>query len=202
MRTAPFRFFPLSLLFKSIVVVVAFSHGLALRAQSPAATSVQKAHLTFDAASVKTAIIPDGVTISGDSIDGPTWDVQKLKRTGGPGTNDPGRIHYPLVSLRQLLYLAWDGLYSGIKSPDWLDTRAVAVDATMPRETTKEQFREMLRNLIIERFSLRYHVETKQGAGGFYLVVPTGSPDLKADPTKIPVEVMVVDHVDRTPAEN
>ena len=55
--------------------------------------------LTFDAASVKPATppTPDGrgmVMIAGPS--------------GGPGTKDPGRIHYPYMSLKNILMNAYD----------------------------------------------------------------------------------------------
>ncbi len=182
---------PLTFLFTSAAALIV-SHGLAIRAQSAAVT----ARMMFDAASVKVAIIPEGLTVSGDSFIGPGGDVQRLKRTGGPGTRDPGGIHYPLVTLRQLLNLAWEGSYSEIRSPDWLDTRAVAIDATMPAETTREQFREMLRNLLIDRFKLKYHVQAKEGSAGYYVVVPD------AAPKKVPVETMVVDHMEKIPTGN
>jgi len=152
--------------------------------------------LTFDAASVKRAIAPDGVTVFGDTFDGATPEqIRKLKRTGGPGTGDPGRIHYPLVSLKQLLELAWEGSYSGIKGPDWLDTQTVAVDATMPPETTKEQFREMLQSLIIDRFKLTYHVADKAGSG-YYVLTPNETPK------KMGAGVMTIDHMEKTPSAN
>jgi len=51
------------------------------------------------------------------------------------------------MSLKQLLRRAWDAYYE-IDGPGWLDSRAVTVDATMPPDTTKAQFQQMLRNLI------------------------------------------------------
>lgn len=179
-----------------------FLLGITLQlAAQPA--SVPKSDLTFDAASVKSAIPPDGVTVIGSSITGMSPDAAlKFRRTGGPGTSGSGRIHYPLISLKELLNLAWDGVYAQIKSPDWLDTQTVAIDAVMPRNTTKEQFREMLRNLIVDRFNLKFHTEAKTAAGGYYLVVPNGDPTIKSEPKKLPVEVMVVDHMEKTPNAN
>jgi uncharacterized protein (TIGR03435 family) len=86
------------------------------------------------------------------------------RNTGGPGTDDPGRIHYPLITLKELLRRAWDSYYE-IDGPGWLDSQAVAVEATMPPDTTKEQFKKMLRNLITDRFGLNYHTERKEAAG-------------------------------------
>jgi len=37
----------------------------------------------------------------------------------------------------------------------------IDIDATMPPGTTKEQFQEMLQNLLVERFHLEFHRERK-----------------------------------------
>ncbi len=153
----------------SILVIGA---ALCLAAQKP---------LTFEAASVKPAKPPDGVTVSGRSMMVSRGAAIQIPRnTGGPGTADPGRIHYPLISLTELLKRAWDS-YFEITSPGWLDTQTFAVDATMPPDTTKAQFQEMLRNLITDRFKLQYHVETKE-ITGYSLVVGNGGPKMKQSP--------------------
>ena len=81
------------------------------------------------------------------------------------------------MSLKELLRRAYES-YFEIKGPGWLDSEVVAVDATMPPDTTKEQFREMLGNLIVDRFKLKYHVETKEIAG-YSLVVAKGGLKIK-----------------------
>jgi uncharacterized protein (TIGR03435 family) len=131
--------------------------------------------LTFDAASVKAATLPPGVTINAGNISSPRReDILKLQTTGGPGTNDPGRIHYPVISLKRLLDRAYEP-YFEIKGPGWLDSEMLQVDATMPPQTTKEQFREMLRNLITDRFGLKYHLEIAEISGYSLVVAKTGS---------------------------
>jgi uncharacterized protein (TIGR03435 family) len=135
--------------------------------------------LTFDAASVKPATVPGGVTVFAHGVSASRReDLERLRRTGGPGTSDPDRNHYPLVSLKGLLDEAWEGSYSEIRSAEWLDTQVVSVDATMPPDTTKEQFQEMLRNLVTDRFQLQYHIETKE-IPGYTLVVTRNGPKLK-----------------------
>ncbi len=135
--------------------------------------------LTFDAASVKPATAPPGVIINGGSMTAPRdTDFSQYRSTGGPGTGDPGRIHYPLVSLKGLLERAYESAYFEIKAPDWADTDILSVDATMPPGTTKEQFQQMLRNLIVDRFQMKSHVETKE-VGGYVLVAGKGGPKLK-----------------------
>jgi len=157
------------------LVLVVGGTAVFVRAQS----SPGQKRLTFDVASVKPVSVPDGVILMEDGRVGVTKGsgIQIPPNTGGPGTGDPGRIHYPLISLKQLLRRAWDSYYS-IEGPGWLDSQAAAVDATMPPDTTKAQFQEMLRNLITERFGLQYHVGKKEIAG-YVLTVAKNGPKLQ-----------------------
>ena len=147
--------------------------------QQSAAVSPGARPLTFDAASVKPASVPDGVRLMEDGRVGVRKGsgIQIPPNTGGPGTDDPGRIHYPLITLKQLLRRAWDSYYE-IDGPGWLDSQAVTVDATMPPETTKAQFQEMLRKLLSDRFGLQYHVGKKE-ITGYTLVIAGNGPKLK-----------------------
>jgi uncharacterized protein (TIGR03435 family) len=125
--------------------------------------------LTFEVASVKPAAppAPDGRGMI--RIDPPS---------GGPGTNEPGRIHYPFMNLRTLLARAYDVKNFQIVGPPWLDSERYAITATMPPDTTKEQFRIMLQNLLTERFKLTLHRETKE-LPMFALVVAKNGPKMK-----------------------
>jgi uncharacterized protein (TIGR03435 family) len=107
----------------------------------------------FDAASVKVA---DPKLSNGRIVVGMT------PPTGGPGTNDPSRILYPVISLRFLLANAFDVRADQIAGQDWLDTQFVMVEATMPPDTTKERFRAMLQNLLSDRFKLQIRRETRE----------------------------------------
>jgi uncharacterized protein (TIGR03435 family) len=149
----------------------------AVRATAPhqaAIGSTTGKPLTFDVASVKPAIVPEGVTVVGEMRGVRKGSGITIPRnSGGPGTDDPGRIHYPLISLKALLVRAWDS-YFEIAGPGWLDTQIVRVDATMPPDTTKAQFQEMLRSLITDRFQLKHHTETKQVTGYSLVVTNNG----------------------------
>jgi uncharacterized protein (TIGR03435 family) len=115
----------------------------------------------FDAASVRLA---DGRTISG--------------ARGGPGTSDPGRITYGHVSLIILLAKAYGAQSDQIVGPAAMrngDGQGYSVVATMPRNTTEEQFRLMLQNLLAERFHLVLHHETRLFPGYELAVAPGGS---------------------------
>ena len=186
-----------------VIAILVFTEiaGPALRGQSPTAAGPvaqtapvsgasgqsSKKRLTFDVASVKSVRPPNGVTVSDGGYmvgRGAAQSVQIPRNTGGPGSDDPGRIHYPLITLKELLRRGWDS-YFEIQSPDWLGSQTVAIDATMPRDTTKEQFREMLRNLITDRFGLKYHTEAR-AASGYILVLAKNGPKMKesADQTE------------------
>jgi uncharacterized protein (TIGR03435 family) len=138
--------------------------------------SVEKL-LVFGAASVKPVSVPSELIgpDGGLLIRAPRGSSVKMPRnTGGPGTGDPGRIHYPVISLKSLLAQAFDS-YSDIIGPSWLSTQFFQVDATMPTETTKAQFQGMLRNLIKDRFKFDYHINTKEVSGYSLTVGKDGS---------------------------
>jgi uncharacterized protein (TIGR03435 family) len=126
---------------------------------------------TFDAASVKLAS-PDVR---------PPFPI-----TGGPGTNDPGRFTAPRIIMFELLRRAFDLAGDQIVGPAWLrvdpqhpaNTPSYAVIATMPPDTTKEQFQKMLQSLLVERFHLAFHHETRNFPG-YELVVDKGGPKFK-----------------------
>lgn len=150
---------------------------LALISIAPVHTQTANRPLSFDAASIKPATIP-GVTVDGERILTRKGGGPPIPReSGGPGTDDPGRIHYPLISLKVLLHRAYDS-YHDIEGPAWLNSQTVQVDATMPPTTTKEQFQQMLRNLIVERFQLKCHPE-KREISGYDLVIAKGGPKFK-----------------------
>lgn len=124
---------------------------------------------TFDVASVKPATPP---------VSGGRGMMRMGGPSGGPGTNDPGRIRYPNMSLKNLLMTAYDVKDFQIAGPDWLGTERFDVNATMPPDTSKEQFRAMLQNLLAERFKTTLHRETKE-LPIYSLVVARSGPKMK-----------------------
>ncbi|HTX37603.1 MAG TPA: TIGR03435 family protein [Bryobacteraceae bacterium] len=125
---------------------------------------------TFEAASIMPANpnLPDGHIVVG-----------MRAPLGGPGTDDPGRIRYPIISLRFLIGTAYNlKPTEKLTGPDWLDSDFFQIEATMPPATTMEQFRTMLQNLLADRFQLKVHRESKQTAI-YALVVAKNGPKLK-----------------------
>ncbi len=132
-----------------------------------AALASSAAGPTFDAASV--------------SLTGPEIQ-QPFTITGGPGTSDPGRFRAPRIQMINLLARAFGVSIDQITGPAWLRDVAASnnytIVATMPPDTTKEQFEQMLQNMLAERFHLVFHHETRNFPG-YELVVDKGGPKFK-----------------------
>lgn len=148
----------------AIVRTVAMVFGFTLAFAQPPQKSP-----TFDVASVKSAgpLVPDG-----------RGTVRMSPPSGGPGAKDPGRINYPSVTLKNILMKAYDVKNFQIVGPAWLDTERYDITATMPPDTTPEQFQAMLQNLLAERFKMTVHRETKE-LPVYSLTVAKNGPKLK-----------------------
>jgi uncharacterized protein (TIGR03435 family) len=123
-------------------------------AQQPAASAdlqkgqsvVADAAFTFAVASVKPSQLPPA----------------GAGRQGGfRPLNDPGRLRFPAVTLKTLLMFAYDVKEFQIVGPSWIGDERFAVEATMPADTTQDQTRSMLRNLLADRFKTEIHHEMR-----------------------------------------
>src|SRR5580658_5828440 len=123
----------------------------------------------------------------------PTFDVASVKavdlashptfgNSGGPGTGDPGRIHFCCVGMYSLLMRAYDVQVDQISGPAWImdnmGPNLYQVDATMPAGTGNAQYQLMMQNLLATRFHLAIHRETRKFPG-YELVVAKDGPKLK-----------------------
>ena len=97
--------------------------------------------------------------------------------SGGPGGKDPGRVRYHYLTLKNLVMIAYDVKGFQVTGPGWIDTERFEISATMPPETTQEQFRTMLQNLLADRFQLAAHRVTKEQPV-YALVVTKNGPKL------------------------
>jgi uncharacterized protein (TIGR03435 family) len=118
-----------------------------------------------------------------------SFEVASVKRSGsesvrmsngGPGTKDPERFTFSRAGLRDLIYRAYavDDPYAQISGPGWIDTEEYDIAVKIPTGTTKEQFQQMLRNMLAERFELVVHHDTKV-LPVYELVVAKNGPKLK-----------------------
>ncbi len=110
----------------------------------------------------------------GQAADSPAFEVATIKPAppmgmgrimvgtrGGPGTQDPGRFTCSNCNLSMLISTAYDINYIQISGPSWMDSQRFDVVAKVPQGATKAQFRVMMQNLLIERFKLAVHHDTK-----------------------------------------
>ncbi len=101
------------------------------------------------------------------SVQASTVDMRRPRQgsSGGPGTSDPGHARLYGVSPQSLIMLAFDMQFDQIKDVKVEGVRSFDIEATLPRGATKEQYKEMLRNLLVERFGLKYHIDTRDVDG-------------------------------------
>jgi len=127
--------------------------------------------LTFEVASVKA------------SPPRPPNGLIRVGCTGGPGTKDPGRWACQNMTVFNLISNAYN-LKRYQMPPDNFEADRYEIAATMAIETTREQFRERLKNLLKERFKLAVHFEKKE-VPGYELMVAKGGVKMKeAQPPK------------------
>ncbi len=96
-------------------------------------------------------------------------------RTGGPGTADPGRVSYTNKALSDIIGDAFDVAWNDVSGPDWIAADAYDIVAKVPEGTTKQQAKEMLQNLLADRFRLAFHMQTKVAQGYELTLAPGGS---------------------------
>ncbi len=112
----------------------------------------------------------------------PTSNMIRVMMRGGPGSDDPGRVDWSNVSLRQMVTAAFNVKDYQVQGPDWLGSQRFDVVAKIPAGTTKEQYRLMIQKLLTDRFKMTFHREQKEHAA-YALVVAKGGPKFKeSDP--------------------
>jgi len=97
---------------------------------------------------------------------------------GGPGSNDPGLIRCQYATLRLLLARAYKLKEEEVFGPAVLETERFNVTAKLPEGARRDQVPEMYRNLLIEKFKVTVHHETKP-LPGYALTVAKGGIKIK-----------------------
>lgn len=144
-----------------------------LCAAGSAATAQSVRPLEFEVASVKLSPAEN-------------YSYTTLDR-GGPESDTPGSWSCEYYSLRDILSKAY-GLYDfQISGPAWLGNQRFHINAKLPQGTTREQFREMLRNLLIGRFALAAHLESRATAR-YELAVAKSGPKLRRSVDRPPAQ--------------
>src|SRR5262245_56902879 len=112
---------------------------------------------SFEAASIKpSAPMPVGGFKPGSRL------VCPLTGCGGPGTSDPERIRVPSISLKSLVQTAHNVRPYQIEGPSWLESGRFDIEATIHPGATKDEANLMLQKLLVDRFQLKLHRETRE----------------------------------------
>jgi uncharacterized protein (TIGR03435 family) len=91
----------------------------------------------------------------------------------GPGTNIPlGRCAARFQSLRLVIALAFDippslmypyeGKEKILSGPEWMDSEIYDIDAKAEMPATQAELKLMLQQLLVDRFSLKFHREKRE----------------------------------------
>jgi len=124
--------------------------------------------------------------VTAGAIAGPThFDVASVKRATPPPGNSsssmqlsPGRVTMTNVSLKKLLYEAYQVKDYQISGPDWISSETYDITASIPGGASRDDVLVMMQNLMAERFKLAFHREPKDMAV-YGLAVDKGGPKLK-----------------------
>jgi uncharacterized protein (TIGR03435 family) len=108
----------------------------------------------------------------------PTAPGERGRISGGPGTSDPELFRWPRVTLRNLIGRAYGLKDFQLLGPSFLAASTSAdqysIVAKVPPGATKDQFNQMLQELLVERFGLVFHHETKNVAYYELVVAKSG----------------------------
>jgi uncharacterized protein (TIGR03435 family) len=138
-----------------------------------AAAQTPDASPRFEVASIKPSPPPEGGRM-------------RFRSDGGPGTDDPGLFTCERCSVSSLLLKAFDIQTFQLSGPDWLQSPMMQatqfnISAKIPEGSTKEQFHLMMRNLLIDRFQLKFHYDKKE-MQAYDLVVAKNGSKMKESP--------------------
>lgn len=96
----------------------------------------------------------------------PAFEVASIK-PADPNANgtytrsDPDRLTLENVSLKDCIERAFEVKDFSLVAPAWLDSARFNIVAKAPARTTRQQVNAMLQRLLIDRFHLTFHRETK-----------------------------------------
>lgn len=125
---------------------------------------------SFDAASIKPAGAPSGITCS-----------------GGPGTTNPGTWRCSNMPLALVVSQAFGFRDYQFSAHDACCMARFDFAVKVPDGATKDQFHRMLQNLLRERFKLAFHLERKE-MGIYELTVADKGPRMKQSSGANPAE--------------
>jgi uncharacterized protein (TIGR03435 family) len=107
---------------------------------------------------------------------------------GGPGSDSPDLYRLSSATLLDLITTAWNVHSFQVSSRAPLDRNHFDLVARIPSGTTKERFRKMLQNLLIERFALKEHTESKDFSAYELVLATPGSKFKRTGPDQFTLQ--------------
>ena len=139
-------------------------------AQIPSLPTPEQANLQFEVASIRPA-----------KADAPLGSIKAA--AGGDGYTAQGE------PVRLMISLMFRVPERQIKGPDWIQKDRFDIEAKADKKYSVEDLHVMYQNMLIDRFKLKYHLETKE-ANAYVLTVDKGglrmTPNDKAEDFNIP----------------
>jgi uncharacterized protein (TIGR03435 family) len=112
----------------------------------------------------------------------PSGPVQIVSSGGGPGSRDPGVWTCRNMTLHNILWAAFRlQSQQQVVAPSWMGEPRFDITAKVPAGATRDQLFQMLQNMLIERFGLKFHRGERE-AQGYELVLAKGGPKFKESP--------------------
>lgn len=195
--------FPISLILKQDGNTVTGSAGETEDDQIPFQSgSIEGNRITLKSGLMEISLVVQGDQMSGEVYNGtkttkmvfrrlmprnpsappPAFDAASVKRSppqrGSSMKADPGRLTGVNVPLKRYVIAAWGVRAYQVSAPNWMDDERYDLTASMPAGTPRNEVMLMLRALLVERFRLATHLETKEMAV-YSLVVERNGVKLK-----------------------
>lgn len=104
--------------------------------------------------------------------------VKRAEQCSMETSVDPGRVTLIGVPMQVILKEAFSVNLDQIVGPSWLDDDCYAIVAKIPEGSTRDQVPAMLQALLVERFKLLAHQESRLHPG-YALLVDKNGPKLK-----------------------
>ena len=110
------------------------------------------------------------VALGQASVTAPAFEVASVRasqRAVGPDYNNqisysPAGFTAKNVTLKRLIAEAWRQQMNQISGPGWLDRDEYDIEAKTDAAASREQMAPMLQSLLVERFKLKKHSETRE----------------------------------------
>jgi uncharacterized protein (TIGR03435 family) len=127
------------------------------------------------------------ILLASSAAYGQAFEVASVKSAGtdcrGKNSVDSQQVRYSNFSLKGLVRDAYKVELFQINAPDWFGDQCYDVVAKLPEGAAKEQVPFMLQALLVERFHMKAHLETRQDRV-YALVVGKNGPHLKDSQTQ------------------